>query len=245
MLREQLNILKDAVDDFFDGTYDSFDSLNMNEHLNETLCFVGVSEYKLGRALPNAVSTGVSPLYATFTVTALGKRNMSASELVSYIDSSVIPAVRLSILDVRAINRKPCIYSKEQGRYSVSFEVETYCEQSSAYTASLNVFLNGTYYGFFSDWSVSQGYKTYKLGTIYAGSVSGISRKEPSELSVSGELIASQGKEAYSSVAQYLGTVVTVSVDGILFPNLLLKEVKYEKNGESAKLTARLCEVGG
>ena len=245
MLTDQLNILKDTVDDFFDGTYDSFESLNMNEHLNETLCFVGVSEYKLGRALPNAVSIGVSPLYTTFTVTALGKRNMSASELVSYVDGSVIPAVRLSILNIRAINRKSCVYSKEHGRYSLSFEVETFCEQTSSFTTSLNVFFNGTYYGFFSDWSISQGYKTYKLGTIYAGSVSGISRKEPNELTVSGELIASEGKEAYSSVAQFLGTVVTVSVDGILFPNLLLKEVKYEKNGESAKLIARLCEVNG
>lgn len=245
MLVEQLNIIKSSVESFFDGVYDSFESINMNEHLNETLCFVGISGYKMGKSLPNVAGVGYSPLNATFTVTALGKRNMSANDLVGYVDSRAVPAVRLTDLEVLSINRKPCVYSKEHGRYSVSFEIETYREQPTAYASKLSVLFGTTSFAFFNDWECLQGYKTYKLGSLYGNSICGTVRKEPCEIAVKGELIASAGQTAYLTVSAYLGTVMSLSLDGTLFSNMLLKEVEYEKNGESASIVAKFCEVSG
>ena len=241
---EGLDSLKTALAGVFGRVEDLFGGPDMSEHRNETVCFVGISGYKISEA----VYGGHSPAEVTVAVKALGSRDMSASELCDLFDAEALAAISGCGLSVSSIKRRECEYLKENQRYCVCADIILDAETEAGGSApSVELTLNGEAIGCMTGFEVVRSVKVGETPTLDGGIISRVIGERPVKITVGGAASPAAASGVYSKLGEYLGAGgVDITLSGLSFAGVTLTglEISSQQAGIS-KITAEFCGVSG
>lgn len=244
MLDISANAVTAVLTQSFDRVVGLYDTLNMNEHKNESICFVGIDGYKLTEPVP--VEGGV--IFSSRVkclIKALAKRTMSAQALCSLIDDTVIPGLS-SVFGVSEINRGEALYLREQGRYCVSCELVFATAPAPVTPGFVSLTVGTTSYSCMNAFEIAKIVKTGETPTLNNGIRTRIVGVRPSAITVKGEGTSAVIGAAYTSLSPSLGSVITggITVGGIAFTGVAMTELRLDTEADGkAKITVTFTEV--
>lgn len=238
MFESQKAIIITALQGIADRVCESFDEMNMLHHINETLGFVGLNEYRC--ATPSG--DGKRSFDTTFEISLLGKRSMTASELCIIADNSLVPKLYECPTAAEVI-RQECVYSKEHQRYLLTVVVKFKSEYDCAYSPDFTVTFSDEDWSIFDECEIANEYKMYELTTVTGGNLHGIKASRP--LSVTLKAHGSVGGilKKYALASPLKGSYKVVSIDGTLLGVLMVGGVYCDISDGKARLTIKLDEV--
>lgn len=242
MFDAELNAIKTALSGVFDRVLDIFDGINMPEHRNETLCFVGIGGYKLLKP----VYGGAAPCELSFTVQALGKRTMSAAELSALFDGYAVAAIEGCGLSVDSIKREACTYSKEQQRHKITAEVKVISSLSApSALPAVELTVGEEVIGGMDEFKIERKISTGETPTIDSGIKTRVIGEKPTKITVKGNASRLAAAGIYSKLCGFLGgQTVTVSLAGISFAKMMLTELSlYGSDRDFSGITAEFSGV--
>lgn len=244
MLDFSANAVTAVLSQSFEWVVGLHDSINMNEHKNESICFVGIDGYKLSE--PIFSGSGVTwSSRVRYLIKVLAKRTMSAQALCSLIDDTVIPALS-SVAGVSEISRGEAVYIREQGRYCVSCELVFATAPPPAAAGIVALTVGTVAYSCMNAFEISNVVKTGETPTLNNGIRTRIIGVRPSTVTVKGEGASGVIGAAYTSLSPSLGSVITggISVGGIAFTGVAMTELKLDTGADGkAKITVVFTEV--
>lgn len=237
--------IKSALQGCFDTVCDLFDGLNMPEHKNELLCFVGLDSYSVSEPVYGALGAQ-RVIEAKYLVKALAKRGMSAKELCDSFDEKAVPALMAAGLEPSQIKRGSCAYSREQGRHTVFAELTLKsCENTGEAFESLSVSVDGTQLYGLTSYEISRSVKTGETPTLGAGIRSRIVGIRPTKITLRGNL-GFAAPSVYTQLSTYLGSAVpqTVAVAGMSFSGMVMTGLELVGNPDkTSRIEAVFTEV--
>lgn len=224
---DQSDIIKQSLSELFDRVCDLYERVNPAEHRNETICFVGVDSATVGEAVSNGDGGSTRTAEVRYLVRALSKRDMSADDLCELFDGGAIPAVEGCGLGIEKIEREPCLFSKEHGAYTVSAKVTVRSEEADTAAAEgIGFSIDGAEFACMRSYEVSRAVKTAETPTIGMGIITRSVGARALKIKLSGVLSAESAGTVYSSLAAHLGgRPVSLTVAGLIFPNMTMTEL--------------------
>ena len=224
---DSTDLIKQALAKIFDRVLDLFDGINMPEHKNETLCFVGLDGYKLSEPLPDGSGASARSAEVKYLIKALSKRNMSAKELAELFDSHAAEALLSCGLAVKELKRGSCSYSKEQDRHALTAEITVGATlEGGGEAESIGFSVGGEEYFFIRSFEIKNAFKTADTATIGGGIRTRAVGKKPLSITLKGSTAGSGAFEAYTSLSENLnGAPITVTVGEAEFSSMVLTEL--------------------
>lgn len=221
-----------------DRVCNSFDEINMLRHINETICFAGLKEYRI----IESGSDGVRSMDATFEVTLLAKRGMSAENLCLLADEKLIPNL-CEYPTVKDISRKSCAYSKEHQRYLLSLLVTFADECECDFSPDFQVSLGGNDWSIFDECVINNECKLYQLATVTGKYLQGIKSDSPLSVTLKAHGSVSGILVKYASASQLKHTFTSLTVNGVELGTLYVNSVLCDVRANKATLCVQLSEV--
>lgn len=246
MLDISANAIKNVLAISFERVLGLYDEINMGEHKNESLCFVGIDGYKFSEPItqPDSVRWRSETKYL---IKALGTRTTDAETLCGLIDDTVVPSLK-AVSGVSEIKRGEAQYLREQGRYCVTCEL-IFCEKPASapvLVPQIDFSVGGTPYSCMNSFTVSHVVKTGETPTLGNGIRSRIVGTRPAKITVKGEWISSVVSTVYSGLSQSLGSVITggISVGGAAFSGVAMTGLSLDVGADGfSKITVEFTEV--
>lgn len=244
MLDTSLNAINSVLAQSFDMVVGLYDSVNMNEHKNESICFVGIDGYKL----TDPLNTGGSVMWGSrvrYLIKALGGRTATAQGLCALIDDTVIPALG-AVMGTSEISRGEAVFIREQGRYCVSCEIIFFTAPAAAVPGTVSLAVGTATYSCMTFFEIAKVVKTGETSTINNGIRTRIIGIRPSKITVKGEGASAVISSVYTSLSASLGNVITggISVGGIAFTGVAMTELRLDAEADGkAKITVEFTEV--
>ncbi len=242
MLETYKQRLIDSLSGVFDRIEDSFERTNIISHLNETVAYVEVNGYVARNIRHDDSGNGYRVYEAVYKLTALGARSMTAEELTGLMDNEVLSAIGDVDMNILSVTRHPCEYSKEQGRYRVALDIKVGIDLPSE-TNVREVTINNAQWKIFTDVTVKNSVKLYKLGLVNGSVASGMARNEPKTVALRANMSLDAAMGLYYTFSLQKGTVNSVTIDGITFGMMLLSSVSCDISQRGAVVTVEFCEV--
>lgn len=238
MFDAQKELLFECVKSVADRVYDSFDEMNMLRHVNETVCFAGLKEYRISETGADDARS----VSATFEVTLLGKRTLSAYQLCKLTDSQLIPKL-YALPMVKEISRKSCSYSKEHQRYMLSLLVGFADECECDFLPAFSVSLNGDDWSIFDECEITNSCKMFELSSISGDSLHGVVADRPITVSLKAKGAVTGMLEKYTAASQLKQCYKSLTIDGVNLGVLFVNSVSCDINADKATLCLQLSEV--
>ncbi len=241
MFDTQIQKITQALEPLFDRVEDSYERLNILSHLNDTVAYISVESYTQ-RGSEYDTTDSYAIYEATVRVDAVASRKMTAAELAALVDKQVVPAIALLDMDTLSISRRPCEYSKEQGRYIISVDIKLRVAVDGK-IAPHTVAINSTPWSIFGEVSVKDSAKLYTLGCANGDLISGLARQEPKTVTLKAKVRADVGMEIYNIFASAKGGVSSLTIDSVSFNMMMLCTVSCDMNDGSAVISLEYREV--
>ena len=244
MPTDQTELIKTALEEYFDRVLGQFDGINMLEHRSETLCFVGLESYTLKDAVCGT-SGAKRPAEAVYAVRVLSRRGQTAEELEGQFDADVVPAVEAAVADLREIKRKPCVYLKEQDRYCAAAEFITLEEIDSASAmGGVGLSIMSSAVPYMTHFELRTEIEVTETPVLNGSVYSAVLGRKPGKLSVWGNVPYSDISAVYRQLSGYVGQrIMLISIAGISLFMYTMTSVEVEGAVGGAKITAELSEV--
>lgn len=243
MFEEKLDLIKSLISHAC-KTLDSFDDINMPEHLNEPLCFVSVKSYKSGDMLLGSSSDRYYDARAKIVIDVLGARNMSAKELSEIVDQNVLSAVGMLGFSVYSLERKPCEFSKLHFRHVISLEFEIDAAIPASVADGITVTVDGEDTTCFSSYDIDLGVRTSVAPLSNGSMLSSIVCPEPIKIRLFAKLSSSDASSIITRFKGYLGATHKLTVGDTTYQQMALVGLKTKMQSVTViELTAEFSEV--
>ncbi len=243
MFSNSINSIKSALSPVC-RVLDSFESINMAEHFNEVLCFVGTKDYKATQICFGASGTRFLIAEVTLSVDILADRTMTAAQLKTLADNTVMITIANIGLNISSIGRKECIFSKTHSRHTTTVEVVIEEKIPMSAVVIPTVFLNGVAEPMLTNHEIIKGTKTVQTSLVNKAMLSGKVCPVPNKITLSGKLLLSEANSTLNRYSELSDTVMPVIVGANVFNNMLLTSIDLKQIGTSAcQVTLELTEV--
>ncbi len=221
MFEEKLSLLK-AMLSTVCKTLDSFDDMNMPEHLNEPLCFVSVKSYKTGEMVMESDSKRSYASKARIVVDFLGARNMSAHTLADLVDGKALTAIGSLGFSVYSLERKPCEFSRLHFRHIISLEFDIDVDIPSASLDGVSISIDSTAEPIFNTYELSFGTKIAATPLSNGTMLSNVVCPQPTKLLLKGRISSSQAEAVISHLKGYSAGTHTITVGATKYTDMQL-----------------------
>lgn len=243
MFGNSINTIKSALSPVC-RVLDSFESINMAEHFDEVLCFVGTKDYKAGEICFGANGNRFLIANVTLSVDILADRKMTAAELKTLADSTVMITLANLGLNILSIQRKECAFSKAHSRFMTTVELVIEDKIPMSAVIAPTVLLNGIAEPMFTTHEITKGTKTVQTPLVNKAMLSGKVCPVPNKVSLSGKLLLSEVKTALTRFDELSGVVMPLIIGSNVFTNMLLTNISLKQTGASVcQITLELTEV--
>ncbi len=232
MFNNTLNLIKTSLSPFC-KILDSFDGINMQEHLNEMLCFVGISDYKTGEVCVGISGNRFFAVKLSVCVDILAERTMTASQLVTVADEAFVKTLSTVGIDLVSIERKNCEFSKSHSRYKVSVLLELEDKLSLPSLNSAPVLINGNLEPSLQSYRIAGASKTACTPLINNAMLSNPVCPMPVKIVLSGFVPFAEADAAYSRYNSLSNVRVPINIGANTFNNMLLTGVDISRKSES------------
>ena len=232
MFTNTLHSIKTSLSPFC-KTFDSFDSLNMQEHLNEMLCFVGITNYKTGEVCVGINGNRYFAVKLSVCVDILADRTMTASQLAAVADSAFVKTLSNIGLDLISVERKNCEFSKAHSRYKTSVTLELEDKLSLPSITSSSVLLNGALEPSLQTYQIINSIKTASTPLVSKGVLSNSVCQMPTKIILGGFLPFAEADSVYSRYMALSNTRVPINIGANTFTNMVLTNINLAKKSDS------------
>lgn len=238
MFDAQKEIILNVAKTVADRVCDSFDEINMLRHVNETICFAGLKEYRIAES----ESDSVRKVSATFELTLVGKRNLSAEKLCLLADTCLVPKL-YEKPTVKEISRKACSYSKEHQRYMLSLLVSFADECECGFSPAFSVSFGNDDWSIFDECEISNSCKMFELASLSGSSLHGVVADKPLSVCLKAHGSTSGIIERYDAASHLKQCYTSLTVDGVNLGTLFVNSVSCDICADKATLCVQLSEV--
>ncbi len=243
MFEEKLSLIK-AMLSTACKTLDSFDDMNMPEHLNEPLCFVSVKSYKTGEMVFGSDSNRFYASKARIIVDVLGARNMSAKALANLVDNSVLTVISSLGFSVYSLERKPCEFSRLHFRHIISLEFDIDVEIPTASLDGLSVSVDSTAEPIFNTYELGFGTKMAVIPLSNGTMLSNVVCPEPTKLYLKGRISSSDTEAVVARLKGYCADTHIITVGATRYPEMQLTSLSAKMLSVTVtEISAEFSEV--
>ncbi len=246
MINDQTALIKQALSDVFDRVLDLYDGINIPEHKNELLCFVGIDSYILSEPVSDGTGSVYRSAEVKYLIKLLGRKNMSAAELAGIFDKNAADALFAGGMNIVELKRNSASYSKEQGCHTLTAQLtvsSTAAVQGTPESVSFSV--GGRGFLCMTSYEIKNAVKTADTPTIGNGIRTRTVGKKPVVITIKGAVPSGGASAVYSSLSTYLsGAKQSVSVDGMTFASMVMTGLDLIGSTDGvSKLTVEFTEV--